>query len=381
MSHPAQSAGGVFSRWRSKLRRAVYMVVLAAMLRAVCRRLCAAAIVLLLAIAACGGPNPRAARSGLNTLPVSAGPSALESSARPTPVRSTGTSQLPPAVETTRQLPPTTAVPQPTGRPTSSISAACGVGRAAGLMVLALPGGRRALLAVPSGDTGRRRLGLVIGLPGFGQTPEQFAAQSRLPTRAMAAGVLAVIPQGAGPALSWNFSGTTGYDDLAFLSALTTRLVTTECADAARIVITGISDGGAMAAFAACSLRLSFRAVVTVAASTEPRPSCRPMRIIAVHGDADPLDPYRGGPDGRRGYPAVPPAILAVAAWAAIDGCAHAITSSIAPHIVTTTYSCGAQLVTVEGGGHTWPRGARVAAALGLTTSEYDATGTILGLI
>jgi polyhydroxybutyrate depolymerase len=196
----------------------------------------------------------------------------------------------------------------------------------------------------------------------------------------MAAGVLAVLPQGAGPALSWNFSGTTGYDDLAFLSALITRLVTTECADAARIVITGISDGGAMAAFAACGLRVSFRAVVTVAASTEPGPSCRPMRIIAVHGDADPLDPYSGGPDGRRGYPAVPPAIPAVAAWAAIDGCAHAITSSIAPHIVTTTYSCGAQLVTVKGGGHTWPGGARVATALGFTTSEYDATGAILGL-
>ncbi len=287
------------------------------MLRAVCRRLCAAAIVLLLAISACGGPHPRLARSGLNTMSALAGPSAMSSSALPTAVVSTGTSQLPLAVETSRRLSSTTATPQLTGRATSSISAGCGVGRAAGTTVLVLPGGRRALLAVPGGDTGRRRLGLVIGLPGYGQTPEQFAAQSRLPARAMAAGVLAVLPQGAGPARSWNFSGTTGYDDRAFLSTLITRLVTTECADAARIVITGISDGGVMAAFAACSLHVSFRAVVTVAASTEPRLGCRPMRMIAVHGDADPLDPYSGGPDGRRGYPAAPAAIPAIAAWAA----------------------------------------------------------------
>jgi polyhydroxybutyrate depolymerase len=249
------------------------------------------------------------------------------------------------------------------------------------MTVLALPGGRRALIAVPRDDTGHRRLGLVIGLPGYGQTPEQLAAQSRLPARAIAEGVLAVLPEGAGPARSWNFSGTTGYDDLAFLSTLITRLVTTECADPARIVITGISDGGDMAAFAACSLHVRFRAVVTVAASTKPRPNCRPIRIIAVHGDADPLDPYGGGPDGRRGYPATPPAIPAIAAWAALDGCVHAIASSIAPHIVTTTYSCGAQLVTVKGGGHTWPGGAPVTASLGVTTSEYDATATILGLI
>jgi len=300
----------------------------------------------------------------------------------PPPVVSTEASHLAPAT-TTSPPPPAATTPAmrpSTSRPAQSASVGCGPGRASGTTVLALPGGRRALLAVPEDDTGRRRLGLVIGLPGYGQTPEQLAAQSRLPARAMAAGVLAVLPQGAGPARSWNFSGTTGYDDLAFLSALITRLVTTECADPARIVVAGISDGGDMAAFAACSLHVRFRAVVTVAASTEPRPSCRPIRIIAVHGDVDPLDPYGGGPDGRRGYPATPPAIPAIAAWAALDGCAHAITTSIAPHIVTTTYPCGAQLVSVKGGGHTWPGGAAVAASLGVTTSEYDATATILGL-
>ena len=196
-----------------------------------------------------------------------------------------------------------------------------------------------------------------------------------------AAGVLAVLPQGAGAAKSWNFSGTTGYDDLGFLSALVTQLTATECADPGRVVITGISDGGDMAAFAACTLPGRFRAVVTVAASFMPRTGCHPIRIVAVHGDADPLDPYRGGPDGRPGYPAIPPATTAITAWADLGGCGSGTTSRVAPDVMTTTYPCGAQLVTVNGGGHTWPGGAPVNPSLGLTTSEYDATATVLGLL
>ena len=248
-------------------------------------------------------------------------------------------------------------------------------------MVLALPGGRRALFAVPAGDDGHHRLPLVIGLPGFGRTSEEMAAQSRIPARAIAAGVLAVLPQGAGPANSWNFSGTTGYDDVGFLSALVTQLTATECADPGRVVITGISDGGDMAGFAACAMPGRFRAVLTVAASFEPRAGCHPIRIVAVHGDADPLDPYRGGPDGRPGYPAIPPAGAAVAAWAGLNGCSTSVTTEVAPQIAATTYPCSAQLITVHGGGHTWPGGAPVDPSLGVTTAEYDATATVLGLL
>ena len=278
-------------------------------------------------------------------------------------------------------------------RPTSSTSTGprpgsagtgtpqCGRGRATGEVVLTFSGGRQALLAVPGGDDGHHRLGLVIALPGYGRTSKQLVSQSRLPDRARAAHVLVVVPEGAGSHRSWNFSGTTGYDDLAFLSALRTRLVVAECADADRVVITGISDGGDMAAMAACKLSGRFRAVVTVAASTTPSRGCRPIRIIAVHGDADPLDPYRGGPDGRPGYRAIPAARVAIAAWAALDGCRQAATRELGWNIEVSSYPCGAQLVTIRGGGHTWPGGAPVDPALGRTTMHYDATSVILGLV
>lgn len=294
----------------------------------------------------------------------------------PAQPRSASTSGMPSTAPST--LPPTHLPPSPS-RPAPKPT--CGRARAAGTTVLALPGGRRALFTAPVGDDGHHRLRLVIALPGYGETSEALAAQSRLPARAKTAGILTVLPQGAGPAKSWNFSGTTGYDDVGFLSALLTRLTTVECADPGRVVISGISDGGVMAAFAACALPGRFHAVVTVAASTDPRAGCRRLRILAVHGDADPVDPYGGGPDGRPGYPATPPALSAIAAWAALDGCRSASTTRAAPHIVTRTYPCGVQLVTVNGGGHTWPGGAPVDPSFGVTTREYDVTARILGLL
>jgi len=303
-----------------------------------------ATILLLLAVAGCAGSPTASVPPGRNTAPTSAAPTAVLTTA-----------------------------------PAPSLRSSCGRERVAGTVVLALPGGRRALFAVPAGDDGHHRLPLVIGLPGYGRTSEDLAAQSRIPARAMAAGVLAVLPQGAGPAKSWNLSGTTSNDDVALLSALVTQLAATECADPDRVVITGISDGGDMAVFAACALPGRFRAVVTVAASIEPRVGCHRIRIVAVHGDADPVDPYSGKP-GPPGYAATPPAATAIAAWAALDGCRTAATTRIAPHIMTSTYPCGAQLITVSGGGHTWPGGAPVNPSLGVTTSEYDATAIILSL-
>jgi poly(3-hydroxybutyrate) depolymerase len=64
----------------------------------------------------------------------------------------------------------------------------------------------------------------------------------------------------------------------------------------------------------ACALPGRFRAVVTVAASFDPQVGCNRTRIVAVRGDADPVDAYRGGPDRRRGYPTIPPAATAIAA-------------------------------------------------------------------
>jgi polyhydroxybutyrate depolymerase len=259
----------------------------------------------------------------------------------------------------------------------ASLPPACRPKRNGRVGVLTLPTGRRALLAVPEGD-GRRAA--VVALAGYGQTAEQLASQTRLLARGVAAGVVVVIVEGAGPKRSWNFTGATGYDDLGLLGRVRLLLSTDECVDRDRVVLTGLSDGGDMAAVAGCALPRMFRAVVTVAASTRPRSGCLPVRILAIHGDADPLDPYNGGPDGRTGYPAIPPAREAIADWARVDGCTTARDRLTSPTVRIRSFACGAELVTLEGGGHAWPGGLAVRPSLGRTSSAYDATAAVLRL-
>lgn len=284
---------------------------------------------------------------------------------------SSGASHRTPVAVSSLSTQVTTLGPSPTASPL------CRSVHPAGRVVLALPGGRRAVLVVPRG---RGRRALVMVLPGYGETSEQLAIQTRLPDRALRTGVVAVLPQGAGPKLSWNFSGTTGYDDLGLLSRLLTTLVRDDCVDPNRVVLAGISDGGDMAAFAACALPGRFRAVVTVAASILPRHGCPATPILAIHGDADPLDPYGGGRDGRPGYPAIPPAETAIASWAAVDGCKTSSDRRVGVFVHFRTYPCGAELVTINGGGHTWPGGMPSTASMGRTSSEYDATEAVLHL-
>ena len=92
--------------------------------------------------------------------------------------------------------------------------------------------------------------------------------------------------------------------------------------------------------------------MVTVAASIDPRVGHHLLRIVAVHGDTDPADPYPGK-QGRRVTLRPRLAAADIAAWAALDGCPTTATTGVAPHIAVTTYPYGAQLVTVNGGGHT----------------------------
>lgn len=189
---------------------------------------------------------------------------------------------------------------------------------------------------------------------------------------------MAALPQGAGRPAAWNFVSATGRDDVTFLARLLDELVASWCVDPGRVVITGMSDGGDMAAYAACALPGRFRALMTVAASTTPHARCHRIQILALHGDADPLDPYDGGPDGRAGYPDVPPARRAIQAWAEVDGCSRPIDHAEGTTLLLRSYPCGAELVTIRGGGHTWPGGVPSKPELGATTNQYDATATVL---
>ena len=112
-----------------------------------------------------------------------------------------------------------------------------------------------------------------------------------------------------------------------------------------------------------------------------------------IHGDADPLVAWNGGPvagSGNRGR------VLSVAdtvsRWVALDGCATTPTVTAVPDLApndgtTTSHEvyggcrAGAQveLYAVANGGHTWPGGFQYLPerTIGKTSRDFDASETI----
>lgn len=269
----------------------------------------------------------------------------------------------------------TAPVPAPVSPPS------CGTPRPAGITTLALPGGRQSLLAIPPGDDGRHRLPLVIAYHGYAETPQDLMAETGLADRGEAAGVLVAFPLGLGNPPAWDFPGGIGPDDVAFTAALISRLDGSYCADPTSTVLTGLSDGGLMAITAGCALRGEVRAVLVAAANRLPPPRCG-VPLVALHGDADPLDPFHGGFDSRPGYGGpIPGTAAAAAAFAAQRGCTIATRTQLAATVTATVYpGCAVTLITIHGGGHTWPGGPPEPASRGATSQAYDATGAVLAL-
>jgi len=184
-------------------------------------------------------------------------------------------------------------------------------------------------------------------------------------------------------------------DDVGFLLALLDMLAGRYRIDPARVFATGISNGGFMAQRLACDHADRIAAIGSVAASLPAaladrcRPS-RPVPALFVHGTEDPLIPFAGGlVTGRSGRSAVLlSAPDSARRWAERAGAATPVGPVELPNasgdptrLVRTGFTGAAdvELVTVEGGGHTWPGGIQYAPArmIGLTSRAMDASAAI----
>jgi polyhydroxybutyrate depolymerase len=99
---------------------------------------------------------------------------------------------------------------------------------------------------------------------------------------------------------SWNDGRETkankkGVDDVKFLDALITYMIKTYHADATKVYVTGMSNGGFMASRLACEIPQRIAAIAVVGASMdryvdyEPK---HPMPVMYIQGTADPLVPW-----------------------------------------------------------------------------------------
>jgi polyhydroxybutyrate depolymerase len=223
---------------------------------------------------------------------------------------------------------------------------------------------RTAVLYVPPAAA-EQRLPLLVGLHGAGG--KFFEHYSDFSVIGAAEGFVAVYPNPIeieGGHTFWNIDDRRpggGPDDVQFISDLLDYLESNLCVDSSRVYEAGVSNGGGMAARAACQLSARFAGFASIAGGYGALPPCRPtnpVSVIEVHGTEDGSVPYNGAPPSRAG--AVRPWL---AAWREHDGCrGRATVSRIAPRVERYAWThCaeGSEVVHVEifGGNHQLPGG------------------------
>lgn len=255
---------------------------------------------------------------------------------------------------------------------------------------------RRYELDVPTAYTGESPFAIVFGLHAltvdyrFIPSMTGFDLGGRLH-------FIGVSPSGLlhGATPYWDAAPTADNYDVTFLTALLDELEQTLCVDPTRVFSTGMSNGAQMSSLLACRLGSRIAAIAPVSGEQFLAPcDGPPVPIMAFHGTADPILPYRGGGlnatriaqvyhyDGHlpAGLPAPQGIDASMAEWARHNGCAPTFDEHrVAAHILRRTWQhCAAPTVLyiVEGGGHAWPGKPQPAfeAMFGPGTTEIDAT-------
>lgn len=236
---------------------------------------------------------------------------------------------------------------------------------------------------------------MIVALHGGGGSAEQFARSSGLSHPATRAGYAVIYPEGTGRLATWNggyccgAAQRTGVDDVAFLDHVIADAARRFGLDAGRLYLTGMSNGAIMAETYAALRSSRVRAVAGVAGTLDAdsfRPTS-PVPLLHIHGTADRQVPYGGG-TGETGLtrtdfspvaaveaaflgPFPPLALRETVIDPAPDGM-----RVLSREHVTRDGRVSVRILTVEGGGHSWP-GSRRATRMG-GTQDIDATREIL---
>ncbi len=156
-------------------------------------------------------------------------------------------------------------------------------------------------------------------------------------------------------------------NDVTFLVDLVGVLESTYCINRSEVYATGMSGGGRMASQLACDASGTFAAVAPVAGLRfpSPCPSTRAVPVVAFHGKADPIDPYKGHGEAYWTYSVQQAASL----WGSQDSCATPAT--VTPHdgYTLTAYAqckggADVELYSLKGEGHEWPGGPKVSTLI-----------------
>jgi polyhydroxybutyrate depolymerase len=251
---------------------------------------------------------------------------------------------------------------------------------------------RSYVVHVPAGYDGSHAVALVLVLHGSGGSAEIADRISGMSAKSDAAGFLAVYPQGIGRSGSFNAGQCCGIaaarmiDDVTFMRDVVADVSVDYRVDTRRIYAAGMSNGAMMVHRLGCEMSDVLAAIAPVAGALEV--GCAPagpVSAIVIHGTADRIVPYAGGPAGT-----VPggmdseydPVSSAVDVWATTAGCTGATDEQVSASVIRQVRTgCqdgyGVELYTVNGGGHAWPGGEPGWAGGDVPTTEVMATDLI----
>lgn len=200
---------------------------------------------------------------------------------------------------------------------------------------------------------------LVINLHGLRSNASEQEALSSMSIKADKEGFIVAYPTGRNE--KWSVGpGVDGEVDREFIRNLIHHLQNRYTIDVKRIYATGISNGGGMANRLACDMADVIAAIAPVSGAynfwRECNPS-RPIAVLAFHGTADKIVPYKGVGRGN-----VEPSIQEWAnAWAERNDCdlTPSVTAQTHEVIGKTWSNCKDNaivvLYTIEKHGHSWP--------------------------
>lgn len=292
--------------------------------------------------------------------------------------------------------------PSPTPVPTPDAGAAeaappgptvcAGLSGTAGDSTLTLTSGayaRDSLLHVPASYDPTKGTMLVVNYHGFSSNAPEQVALTGMNATADAKNFIVAYPDGLGN--GWASGDCCSelqppnVDDVQFTRDLLALVASKYCIDPHRIYATGFSNGGFMSHLLACKLSTVFAAVAPVSGvlGIDPK-TClpeRPIPVLDIHGTADPVVPYDGGPALKL----LPPIQFrsvdtTVNFWRSANSCLGAPTIDMAKGDAACVRwgdcqgGADVELCTLDGDGHQWPDSSLVVPGLGTTSTALPAT-------
>jgi polyhydroxybutyrate depolymerase len=254
---------------------------------------------------------------------------------------------------------------------------------------------RKYVIHLPQGFHRRTSYPLVLAFHGSSGTPSRMKSLTNFNQVADREGFIVVYP--AGYEQTWADSrnetpaGRKGIDDVGFISKLIDKLVQDYAVDPKQVYATGISNGGNFSQRLGCELadKVAVIGVVAAGMPTNLADTCKPSRpvpMVLMFGESDPLYPFQGGSTKLGSVLSVDDAI---AKRVALNQCSGrpqiVLLPDTAPRdgtrIKRTVYTdcknrANVEYYLVEGGGHTWPGGTQYLPArfIGKTSRDLNAS-------